>query len=209
MDSLERARCQKMADDIADVIELTPMVYKAFCSTPRTDFVPVSINAFKLDAHPIGGDQWISSPLTVAKMTLALEAENCDNILEIGCGSGYQAAILSMLAHRIFSIERIEKLANEAKLKMKKLGFNNVNIRYDDGNVGWKSYAPYDRIILSCACLGVPTRLFEQLKDGGILVAPIKENSKQFIVKFKKNGSNLEKIVLDECEFVPLLDGRE
>ncbi len=141
-------------------------------------------------------------------MTLAWEAENCDNILEIGCGSGYQAAILSMLAHRIFSIERIEKLANEAKLKMKKLGFNNVNIRYDDGTVGWKSYAPYDRIILSCACLGVPTRLFEQLKDGGILVAPIKENSKQFIVKFKKNGSNLEKIVLEKCKFVPLLDGR-
>ncbi|CUU68313.1 protein-L-isoaspartate O-methyltransferase [Campylobacter hyointestinalis] len=209
MDSLERARCQKMADDIADVIGLTPMVYKAFCSTPRTSFVPVSINAFKLDAHPIGGNQWISSPLTVAKMTLALEAENCDNILEIGCGSGYQAAILSKIAHRIFSVERIEKLALVAKATIKKLNLNNVNIRYDDGNAGWSSYAPYDRILLSCACDEVPSKLFNQLKDGGILVAPVKNGQKQSITKFIKNGLNIDKIILEECEFVPLLSGRE
>lgn len=209
MDSLERARCQKMADDIADVIGLTPMVYKAFCSTPRTSFVPVSINAFKLDAHPIGGNQWISSPLTVAKMTLALEAENCDNILEIGCGSGYQAAILSKIAHRIFSVERIEKLALAAKATIKKLNLNNVNIRYDDGNAGWSSYAPYDRILLSCACDEVPSKLFNQLKDGGILVAPVKIGQKQSITKFIKNGLNIDKIILEECEFVPLLSGRE
>ncbi|ALV23694.1 L-isoaspartate protein carboxylmethyltransferase, type II [Campylobacter iguaniorum] len=209
MDSLEQAKCQKMADDIADIVPLTPMIYKAFCQIPRTHFVPVSIYAFKLDAHPIAGNQWISSPLTVAKMTLALEAENCDNVLEIGCGSGYQAAILSKLAHRVFSVERIETLANDAKSKMRQLGFNNVNIRHDDGNVGWKSYAPYDRIILSCACDEIPKRLIDQLKDGGILVAPIKNSHKQSITKFIKKGSNLEQITLDECEFVPLLEGRE
>lgn len=209
MDSLERARCQKMADDIADVIGLTPMVYKAFCSTPRTSFVPVSINAFKLDAHPIGGNQWISSPLTVAKMTLALEAENCDNILEIGCGSGYQAAILSKIAHRIFSVERIEKLALGAKATIKKLNLNNVNIRYDDGNAGWSSYAPYDRILLSCACDEVPSKLFNQLKDGGILVAPVEKDAKQYITQYKKSNGEITSKILDECVFVPLLDGKE
>lgn len=208
MDNLEIAKCQKMADDIAEIVSLTPNLYKAFCNVPRTEFVPVSNHAFKLDAYPISSNQWISSPLTVAKMTMALEAENCDNILEIGCGSGYQAAILSKLAHRIFSVERIEKLANEAKFKIKKLGINNINIRHDDGNLGWKTYGPYDRILLSCACKNLPDKLFAQLKDGGILIAPIDYNGIQKITKIKKNGENLEKIILEQCEFVPLLEGR-
>lgn len=201
-------RCKKMADEIADQVPMTPMLYDAFCKVPRHLFVPMSKFAFDLGATPISGDQWISSPVTVAKMTLALEAENCDNILEIGCGSGYQAAILSLLAHRIFSVERIEKLANSAKERMKSLKINNVHIRHDDGNVGWRSYAPYDRILLSCACEQVPAGLFSQLKDGGILVAPVGGKA-QKIIKFRKFGSNLDKTELDSCEFVPLLSGRE
>ncbi|MCR8678707.1 MULTISPECIES: protein-L-isoaspartate(D-aspartate) O-methyltransferase [Campylobacter] len=209
MDNLESTKCQTMSDEIASLVQLSPMVYKAFINTPRTPFVPVSINAFKLDAHPIGSNQWISSPLTVAKMTMALEAENCDNILEVGCGSGYQAAILAKVARRVFSVERIEALANSAKSLMKNLGINNVFIRFDDGNLGWRSYAPYDRIILSCFCKSVPDRLFSQLKDDGILVAPVEKDGKQYITQYKKSNNQISSKIIDECVFVPLLDGTE
>lgn len=210
MTALEKSKCVNMADEIADLIALSPKLYKAICETPREIFTPVRTHAYKLDAQPIGGNQWISSPLTVAKMTLALEAENADNVLEIGCGSGYQAAILARLAHRVFSIERIEKLVTEAKMRFETLKIRNIHVRYDDGNNGWRSYAPYDRILLSAAADEIPQNLFNQLKNGGILVAPIKKSDKQYIVKFQKDeNGNIKEKVFDECLFVPLLTGRE
>ena len=211
MTPLEQIKCKNLADAIADEVALTPALYDAIGSTPREIFVPVAARAYGLDAQPIQGNQWISSPLTVAKMTLALEIDaDTDNVLEIGCGSGYQAAILSRLAHRVFSVERIEKLASEAKKRFEALKIRNVHVRFDDGNVGWKSYAPYDRILLSAAAEQIPQALFNQLKNGGILVAPVKKDGGQFIVKFKKdaNGEITQK-TLDECLFVPLLSGRE
>ena len=211
MTPLEQIKCKNLADAIADEVALTPALYDAIGSTPREIFVPVPARAYGLDAQPIQGNQWISSPLTVAKMTLALELDaDTDNVLEIGCGSGYQAAILSRLAHRVFSVERIEKLASEAKKRFEALKIRNVHVRFDDGNVGWKSYAPYDRILLSAAAEQIPQALFNQLKNGGILVAPVKKDGGQFIVKFKKdaNGEVTQK-TLDECLFVPLLSGRE
>lgn len=211
MTPLEQIKCKNLADAIADEVALTPALYDAIGSTPREIFVPVAARAYGLDAQPIQGNQWISSPLTVAKMTLALELDaDTDNVLEIGCGSGYQAAILSRLAHRVFSVERIEKLASEAKKRFEALKIHNVHVRFDDGNVGWKSYAPYDRILLSAAAEQIPQALFNQLKNGGILVAPVKKDGGQFIVKFKKdaNGEVTQK-TLDECLFVPLLSGRE
>ena len=202
MTALEKSKCTNMADEIGDILTLTPSLYKALCDTPREIFAPVTRHAYSLDAQPIGGNQWISSPLTVAKMTLALEAEDIDNALEIGCGSGYQAAILSHLAHRVFSVER--------KKRFEALKIHNVHVRFDDGNVGWKSYAPYDRILLSAATQQVPQTLFNQLKNGGILVAPIKKDGKQFIVKFTKGArGEITQKALDECLFVPLLGGIE
>lgn len=210
MTSLEKTKCRNLADEIASVVDLTAGIYEAFCETPREIFAPITQSAYKLDAQPISGNQWISSPLTVAKMTLALECENVDNVLEIGCGSGYQAAILSKIAHRVFSVERIEKLATEAKQRFEALRLHNVHVRFDDGNSGWRSYAPYDRILLSAAADKVPQTLFNQLKNGGILVAPIKKDGKQFIAKFSKDTSgNVYQSLLDECFFVPLLSGRE
>ena len=211
MTPLEQIKCKNLADAIADEVALTPALYDAIGSTPREIFVPVPAHAYGLDAQPIQGNQWISSPLTVAKMTLALELDaDTDNVLEIGCGSGYQAAILSRLAHRVFSVERIEKLASEAKKRFETLKIRNVHVRFDDGNVGWKSYAPYDRILLSAAAEQIPQALFNQLKNGGILVAPVKKGDGQFIVKFKKDASGeVTQKMLDECLFVPLLSGRE
>ena len=211
MTALEKSKCVAMADEIGDILTLTPPLYKALCDTPREIFAPVAHRAYSLDAQPIGGNQWISSPLTVATMTLALELNaDTDNVLEIGCGSGYQATILSHLAHRVFSVERIEKLASEAKKRFEALKIHNVHVRFDDGNVGWKSYAPYDRILLSAAAQQVSQTLFNQLKNGGILVAPIKKDGKQFIVKFKKDAhGEITQKALDECLFVPLLSGRE
>lgn len=211
MTPLEQIKCKNLADAIADEVALTPALYDAIGSTPREIFVPIAARAYGLDAQPIQGNQWISSPLTVAKMTLALELDaDTDNVLEIGCGSGYQAAILSRLAHRVFSVERIEKLASEAKKRFEALKIRNVHVRFDDGNVGWKSYAPYDRILLSAAAEQIPQALFNQLKNGGILVAPVKKDGGQFIVKFKKDASGeITQKTLDECLFVPLLSGRE
>ena len=211
MTPLEQIKCKNLADAIADKVALTPALYDAIGSMPREIFVPVAAHAYGLDAQPIQGNQWISSPLTVAKMTLALELDaDTDNVLEIGCGSGYQAAILSRLAHRVFSVERIEKLASEAKKRFEALKICNIHVRFDDGNVGWKSYAPYDRILLSAAAEQIPQALFNQLKNGGILVAPVKKGDGQFIVKFKKDASGeITQKTLDECLFVPLLSGRE
>lgn len=208
MTALEIAKCKKLADAIADNIDISPNLYKAFCEIPREIFVPISTHAYSLSPSPISGNQWISSPLTVAKMTMALECENCDNILEIGCGSGYQAAILSKLAHRIFTIERILELVKEAKIRLQKLNFTNIHIRHDDGTNGWKTYALYDRILFSCACENVSEKIFSQLKNGGILVAPIGKNGTQNIVKFSKSNGEISQEILGECGFVPLLSGR-
>ena len=228
MQPLEKARCAKMADEIADKIQISLNLYEAFCAISRSEFVPVSAYAFSLNAQPILGNQWISSPLTVAKMTMALELENADSVLEIGCGSGYQAAILSKIVRRVFTIERIERLAKEAKKHFANLNLSNINVRYDDGNAGWKDYAPYDRILLSAAAKQIDKRLFDQLIMGGILVAPIDKNGVQHIIQYKKtavfnqnkNGVlnfeatkeqeyKITEKIIESCEFVPLLSGRE
>lgn len=206
----EKIKCKNLADEIADEIEISQSLYDAISNTPREIFVPISAHAYSINAHPIDGGQWISSPLSVAKMTKALECEKVDNVLEIGCGSGYQAAILAKLAHRVFSIERINKLATEAKKRFETLNLRNIHVRFDDGNIGWSKYAPYERIILSCACQNVPKKLFDQLKVGGILVAPVGNFDKQNIYKYIKTSDNsIEQIILDECLFVPLLDGTQ
>ncbi|CZE46302.1 protein-L-isoaspartate(D-aspartate) O-methyltransferase [Campylobacter geochelonis] len=209
MDRLEAARCEKLALDIANEVTLSPALYDAFCKVSRSEFAPVGAHAFSLNPQPILANQWISSPLTVAKMTMALELEGVDKVLEIGCGSGYQAAILSKIVRRVFTIERISKLVNEAKKHFENLAISNVHVRYDDGNAGWKNYAPYERILLSAAAKSIDERLFSQLSDGGILVAPIEENGRQKIIKFYKKDNQIQKEILSECVFVPLLSGRE
>ena len=140
-------------------------------------------------------------------MSEYLESKGADRVLEVGCGSGYQAAVLSHLFRGVFTIERIEPLMLEAKKRFRDLGISNIHTRTDDGQNGWVSYAPYDRILFSATAKEIPQKLFEQLADGGILVAPVQKGSKQIITRFRKNGSSIQETELEECDFVPVLDG--
>ncbi|MDR0579559.1 MAG: protein-L-isoaspartate(D-aspartate) O-methyltransferase [Campylobacteraceae bacterium] len=210
-------KCQKLADEISAWVQLDKDLYNAFASVEREIFTPKGFKhqAYKLDPLPLSQDQWISSPLTVAKMTLALEIDkSVDSVLEIGCGSGYQAAILSKIIRRVFTIERIEPLLLEAKKCFKTLGISNIHTRFDDGQKGWRDYAPYDRILLSASIKEIPQALFDQLSEGGILAAPMEISSSsseqgvsQLITQFIKTKNGIRIKTLEECLFVPILNG--
>ena len=209
MDKVTAARVAKLADECDKIFPLNEEVKKAIAKTNREAFVPMGFrhSAYKLDALPIGASQYISSPLTVSKMTEYLRPKGADRVLEVGCGSGYQAAILSHLFRGVFTIERIESLMLEAKNRFRELGIHNIHTRTDDGQKGWEQYAPYDRILFSATAQNIPQKLFNQLSDGGILVAPVQKGDKQIITRFIKNGTSIRKEELEECDFVPVLDG--
>jgi len=209
LDRITATKTLRLANECDKIFSLTDDIKKAIALTNREEFVPAGFkhSAYKLDALPIGGAQYISSPLTVAKMTYYLEPKGADRVLEVGCGSGYQAAVLSHLFRGVFTIERIEPLMLEAKQRFRSLGIQNIHTRTDDGQNGWLAYAPYDRILFSATAKKIPQKLFEQLSDGGILVAPMQKGSKQMITRFRKNGDSIEELELEECDFVPVLDG--
>ena len=199
----------RLAQEVEKRFPLSKEVHAALANTNREAFVPRGFthNAYKLDALPMGSYQWISSPLTVAKMTEYLLPHGADRVLEVGCGSGYQAAVLSHLFRGVFTIERIESLMLEAKERFKQLGIHNIHTRVDDGQNGWERYAPFERILFSATAKEIPKKLFDQLSDGGILVAPLQKGNKQVIVRFTKKGFNIKEEELEDCEFVPILDG--
>ncbi len=209
LDRITATKTARLAQECDQRFSLSDDVKQAIANTNREKFVPIGFkhSAYKLDALPIGASQYISSPLTVAKMTYYLEPTDVDRVLEIGCGSGYQAAVLSHLFRGVFSIERIESLMLEAKARFRELKINNIHTRTDDGQNGWLMYAPYDRILFSASTKKIPQKIFDQLADGGILVAPIKVGNKQFITSFKKNGSSITETKLESCDFVPVLNG--
>lgn len=209
MDRITATKTARLAEDCHKQFALSPEVKNAIAKTNREAFVPSGFrhNAYKLDALPIGAAQYISSPLTVAKMSEYLEPNGADRVLEVGCGSGYQAAVLSHLFRGVFTIERIESLMIEAKMRFRTLGISNIHTRTDDGQNGWIQYAPYDRILFSATAKEIPPKLFEQLADGGVLIAPVQKANKQIIMRYKKAGSVIEEYELEECDFVPVLDG--
>ena len=202
----------EMVDKLDNVFKLDENIKKAFLAVDRKEFVPggLSFKAYNIDALPLANDSTISSPLTVAKMTTYLEIDkNVDSVLEIGCGSGYQSAILSKLIRRVFAVERIGSLVKEAKEKFKRLKIYNVNLKYNDGLEGWKNYAPFDRILFSATADEIPKSLFEQLNEGGILVAPILKNNKEIITQFKKQNGRIISTEIEEAKFVPIKKGKE
>ena len=197
-----------LADKLADMVPLTLEEYKAFCEIDRKLFVPEGFKykAYEISAIPLDEDSTISSPLTVAKMTHYLELERVDSVLEIGCGSGYQAAILSKIVRRVFTIDRICPLVEKAKKRFKELKIFNINAKCDDGRLGWKAYAPYDRILFSAYTEEISKELLNQIKEDGFILAPIKKQNIQIITKIYKNGKKEE---IEECEFVPIKEGIE
>lgn len=196
----------RMVDSIDSKFKLSLDVKNAMLKIPREEFLPSGMShiSYNLDALPLGAKQFISSPFTVAKMTEYLQTSGCDSVLEIGCGSGYQAAILSCLFRRVFSIERIDRLRQEAIECFRKLSIMNINTKFGDGQEGWERFAPFDRILFSAGIGKIPNKIINQLIDGGILVAPIiQENGTQIITRFIKRSSNLH--ILDTkgiCSFV-------
>jgi protein-L-isoaspartate(D-aspartate) O-methyltransferase len=200
----------RMVEEIEKNFTLYSHVREAFLEVNREKFVPKGFGqmAFNLDALPMKQNQWISSPLTVAKMTQHLELKGVDSVLEIGCGSGYQAAILSKLCRRVFTIERIDSLLKEAKERFRSEKINNIFTRFDDGQRGWKEYAPFERILFSATAKEVPSRLFEQLAEGGILLAPIEQDGLQIITRYYKRNGKISSEVIEPCLFVPVLNGR-
>ncbi len=198
-----------MVEEIEREFPLEPYVKKAFLEVDREVFVSSGFkhHAYELNALPMQSNQWISSPLTVAKMTQFLELKGVDSVLEIGCGSGYQAAILSKIVRRVFTIERIEPLLAEARIRFKELGISNIMTRYDDGQRGWKEFALYDRIIFSATTDMVPEILFDQLTEGGILIAPINQDGLQIITRHQKKSGRITTETIEPCLFVPVLDG--
>ena len=209
MDRITATKTARLADECNQRFSLSEDVKNAIANTNREMFVPSGFkhSAYKLNALPMGAAQWISSPLTVAKMSEYLEPKGADRVLELGCGSGYQAAVLSHMFRGVFTIEIIESLMLEAKQRFKKLKIHNIHTRTDDGQNGWSQYAPYDRILFSATAKEIPAKIFDQLSDKGILVAPMQKGNKQIIVRFRKNGSRISKEELEDCDFVPVLDG--
>lgn len=203
---------QNLVAEIEKHFPLDTHVKEAFLAVDREAFVSTQFKhlSYNLDALPLAAQQWISSPLTVAKMTQHLELQGVDSVLEVGCGSGYQAAILSKICRRVFTIERIDELMKEAKARFIALEMHNVFPRFDDGQRGWKQYAPYERILFSATAKEIPEVLFEHLAEGGILIAPMEQvENYHIITRFYKKHGRITSENIEQCLFVPVLDGTQ
>ena len=182
-------------------------VLAAMAKVPREEFVPADArpSAYEDGPLPIGYDQTISQPYVVAFMTEQLRPKRSDRVLEIGSGSGYQAAILGELVAEIYTIEIVEPLAKSAEATLQRLGYNNVHIKVGDGYKGWPEEAPFDAIIVTCAPEKVPQPLVDQLKDGGCMVIPVGERFAQQLYLLEKKNGQLKVSVTLPVRFVPML----
>lgn len=186
-------------------------VLKIMKKIPRHIFVDEAISnqAYDNTALPIGSNQTISQPLIVAKMTELLISKNPKRILEIGTGSGYQAVVLSQFAQKVFTIERIKTLHDEAKRIFKILNIHNIYSKHSDGNNGWPEKACFDAIIYTAAANTISTSISLQLCDNGILLAPVCVGSKQILREYLKKDNKLIYVDHGEVNFVPLLNGKK
>jgi protein-L-isoaspartate(D-aspartate) O-methyltransferase len=185
-----------------------PAVLEAMGQVPRHQFVPDASRAEAYDDHPlpIGEGQTISQPYIVALMSELLKLEKDHKVLEIGTGSGYQAAVLALLAGEVYSIEIVETLADEARARLQALGYR-VNLKVDNGYLGWPEHAPFDRIILTAAPPEMPQALVDQLKPGGRLVAPVGPvgGEQELVVLDKNEDGNVTSMSVIGVRFVPMV----
>ncbi len=182
-------------------------VLRSMLATPRHAFVPKKIRRTQsyLDAGvPIGESQTISSPFIVAYMTQELDPQPTDKVLEIGTGSGYQAAILSPLVKEVYSIEIVEKLGKTAAKVLRKLKYENVFTKIGDGYKGWEEHAPFDKIIVTCSPEDIPQPLIDQLKDGGTIIVPMGERHQQTLYLMEKVEGKMVRKALRPTLFVPM-----
>jgi protein-L-isoaspartate(D-aspartate) O-methyltransferase len=184
-------------------------VLSALESVPRELFVPPALrqHAYENASLPIALNQTISQPYVVARMTEALRLTGRERVLEIGCGSGYQAAVLTYLCRRVYSMERLKPLLVDAENRLRDLRISNISLRHGDGAKGWPEAAPFDRIILTCGSAKIPDILLQQLKIDGIMVAPVGTDSAQQLVVVTRRESGFEREVLMPVTFVPLIEG--
>ncbi|MEJ2383055.1 MAG: protein-L-isoaspartate(D-aspartate) O-methyltransferase [Xanthomonadales bacterium] len=185
-------------------------VLHAIATTPRHEFVDeaLSSRSYEDTALPIGLGQTISQPWVVAKMTEAmLDGGSPQKVLEVGTGSGYQAAILAALVPQVFTVERIEELLKIARRRFHRLKLNNIYTRHADGHLGWPSQAPFDGIIVTAAASRLPLELVTQLRVGGVLVAPVERGGMQRLLAVRRTEDGHEERDLGGVIFVPLLAG--
>ncbi|MEJ2638733.1 MAG: protein-L-isoaspartate(D-aspartate) O-methyltransferase [Desulfosarcinaceae bacterium] len=184
-----------------------PLVIAAMLEVPRHMFVSDALRdqAYGDFPLPIGEQQTISQPYIVAEMTQALALGPEDRVLEIGTGSGYQAAILAQIAYRVFTVERLHPLLLNARRLFDALGYYNIVTRYSDGTTGWREEGPYDAIIVTAGAPKIPIVLLDQLKVGGRLVIPVGSAHTQDLVKITKQRDGLRQVNLGGCRFVKLI----
>jgi protein-L-isoaspartate(D-aspartate) O-methyltransferase len=181
-------------------------VIRAMRDTPRHEFVPLNQRQFAYFdmALPIGNGQTISPPFIVASMTEAIDPQPGDRVLEIGTGSGYQAAVLSPLVKEVYTIEIVEPLGRRAARSLARLAYRNVKTRIGDGYQGWSDAAPFDKIIVTCSPEKVPQPLVDQLREGGLMVIPVGERYQQTLFLMRKTGGELQSEALRPTLFVPM-----
>jgi protein-L-isoaspartate(D-aspartate) O-methyltransferase len=207
VDKFAAARRAMMEDQVRRRGIASPRLLEAMLSVPRHEFVPAE---FQADAYadkplPIGEGQTISQPFMVGAMTAALELTGSERVLEVGTGSGYQAAVLSLLAREVISIESHTSLALAAQERLVHLGYANVHVHNGDGSLGFADSAPYDAILITAAAPEIPPLLASQLRDDGRLVIPVGSQENQELLQARKAGDVLHTRVLFDCKFVPLL----
>ena len=208
-DSFQRQREEMVRKQLAERGIQDPRVLDAMRKVPRHEFVP---EAFRPDTYgdhplPIGEGQTISQPYIVAAMLEHLALEATDRVLEVGTGSGYVTALLSLLSAEVYSVERHAPLAVSAESTLRRLEYRNVTIRVGDGSQGWIEYAPFDAILVSAATAEMPPMLFAQLREGGRMMVPVGPPYSQELQLICKVSGQPEVNILEGCRFVPLVEG--
>ena len=203
------ARRRMVAAQLAAAGLTDKRVLSVMREVPRHRFVPRLLHhrAHQPSALPIGFGQTISKPFTVGLMTTLLELQGHEHVLEVGTGSGYQGAVLSRLARKVVSVERIEPLAMRAKNTLAELGYDNITVLAHDGICGLADHAPFDAIMVTACAPHLPPHLVSQLKDGGYLLIPVNKGREQILYRYQRQK---EEVVIEQsvsCRFVPLLDG--
>jgi protein-L-isoaspartate(D-aspartate) O-methyltransferase len=184
-------------------------VLDAMRNVPRHEFVPETLRQEAYEDHPlpIGEGQTISQPYIVAAMLEHLAVQATNRVLEVGTGSGYVTALLSLLCAEVYSVERHAQLAASAESTLHRLGYRNVKIRVGDGSQGWSEYSPFDGILVSAATPEVPPTLFAQVREGGRMMVPVGPASSQELQLIRKVEGQPEVTFLEGCRFVPLVEG--